>query len=658
MPSDSQSKNRAEPRTVRGLPAKLIWVIVGGVLVASVVSFTALRQSRTTPASNPPVASAAAAVSTPAKAKTPATLGELLALPPEEVEKLDLALLGLLTAEGLRGSENLNVQECLNTLDAWTRHVDREIKRNYHRFLEHPEEYNHSEGEFRMGMLVTILQQDFKAHYSPDRAAPQIRGEWEPDDLFYADSKETFIHGLLSGDRSGTCSSLPVLYAAVALRLGWPVHLAATKAHWFVRYEEGDKHLNIDGAGDGFNVHPDEFYKTWPFPTTDEEIKTYGLFQPLNNKQVLGELLVNRAGNLKSAKRLDESLESWRQAARYLHETPELNRILALSKIRAQTGRDEEKWSALWAEVTKLKIPEGPQSTALRNRKARVQFFMVRSTHVATIEGEVMALKNDLAEYEKAMVQARDSSLPMAFDPVPAPQSLQPVDTGVVRIRNNAGKEMLIPAERIPVEYRHSVPPELLTLIGTMDDEASIEMELWAHYRSQNRQGSPRRIQIPQDQIPPEYWNGLPPELLAQLQDEQQANLIINKIWLYHASEMNRQSREIRGVFQPKTEALSVCPSCGKFHVQSEHDYTQASPVTVDPRRLPMEYQRSIPPELLERLQGKTSDWEIIQEAQKFHERESQRRTPAYQPIGGRGAIPGDPDSQVKIEIVPRAAPP
>ena len=242
----------------------------------------------------------------------PETLAELLALPPARVEKLDLALLSLLTAQGLRGSENLNVRECLKTLDEWTQQVDREIKRNYHRFVEHPEEYHDSEGEFRMGMLITILQQDLKAHYSPARAAPMIRGEWEPNDMFFADSKETFIHGLLSENHAGTCSSLPVLYAAIAQRLGWPVHLAMTKVHLFVRYEEGDKHLNIDGSGEGFNIYPDEFYKSWPFPTTDEEIKTYSLLQPLSNQQALGAFLCNRAGNFKSAKKFDESAESWR----------------------------------------------------------------------------------------------------------------------------------------------------------------------------------------------------------------------------------------------------------------------------------------------------------------------------------------------------------
>ncbi len=51
--------------------------------------------------------------------KTPKTVSELLTLPLDEIEKLDVALINLLTAEGLRGSEKLEVQQYLDTLDSW-----------------------------------------------------------------------------------------------------------------------------------------------------------------------------------------------------------------------------------------------------------------------------------------------------------------------------------------------------------------------------------------------------------------------------------------------------------------------------------------------------------------------------------------------------------
>ena len=47
-------------------------------------------------------------------------MAELLALAPDLLEKVDIARMNLLCAEGLRGSENLNVEQCLDQLDAWT----------------------------------------------------------------------------------------------------------------------------------------------------------------------------------------------------------------------------------------------------------------------------------------------------------------------------------------------------------------------------------------------------------------------------------------------------------------------------------------------------------------------------------------------------------
>src|SRR5580698_5876335 len=53
----------------------------------------------------------------------PQNLAELLDLKPEQIERVDIARIDLLCAEGLRGSENLNVQSSLDRLDAWALHV-------------------------------------------------------------------------------------------------------------------------------------------------------------------------------------------------------------------------------------------------------------------------------------------------------------------------------------------------------------------------------------------------------------------------------------------------------------------------------------------------------------------------------------------------------
>ena len=263
---------------------------------------------------------------------TPTNLAQLLALPPEQLEKVDIARMNLLCAEGLTGAETLDVQQNLDTLESWARHVEEETTRNYHRFLDRPEDYNNSEAYYRMIILATVLQEDFGVHYDPERAMPQLLGKRESNDVFFGDASDIFISGILGDQRHGTCSSLPVLYVAVAQRLGYPVDLASTEEHLYMRYEEGTNHLNVDAAGEGFITHADDEYKKWPHSLTDEEIKTYGYLQPMSKRQVLGAFLTIRAANLTSAKKFDEAADSWEAASHYLPPTPVLLKIVAMAK--------------------------------------------------------------------------------------------------------------------------------------------------------------------------------------------------------------------------------------------------------------------------------------------------------------------------------------
>jgi hypothetical protein len=81
--------------------------------------------------------------------------------------KCDIALVNLLCAEGLRGSENLNLSNCLAMFDKMAKAVDSNVTKYHHQFQENPENFNNSEGYFKMMMLATVLQQDFRTHYNP-----------------------------------------------------------------------------------------------------------------------------------------------------------------------------------------------------------------------------------------------------------------------------------------------------------------------------------------------------------------------------------------------------------------------------------------------------------------------------------------------------------
>ena len=77
--------------------------------------------------------------------------------------------MNLLCAEGLSGAENLNVSNCLATLDQMAAHVKFETERNLYKYIQNKSEYNNSEGYYRMLMMASVLQQDWGIRYNPDR---------------------------------------------------------------------------------------------------------------------------------------------------------------------------------------------------------------------------------------------------------------------------------------------------------------------------------------------------------------------------------------------------------------------------------------------------------------------------------------------------------
>ena len=157
--------------------------------------------------------------------------------------------MNLLCTEGLPGADNLNQKSLLAQLDTWASRIRTETERHSYRFRANPSEFEHSEAFFRMLMMTVVVQEDFKVRYNPARATAS--GADSANDGFFQNSRDIFLHGLLSGDRTGTCSSMPVLYAALGRRLGYPLKLVTTKGHLFVRWDSATERegvLNIDAG--------------------------------------------------------------------------------------------------------------------------------------------------------------------------------------------------------------------------------------------------------------------------------------------------------------------------------------------------------------------------------------------------------------------------
>lgn len=551
----------------------------------------------------------------------PQTLEQLLQVPPDQLEGVDLALLNLLCAEGLRGSEELNVQKSLDTLDAWARHVERETKRNQHLFDEHPKRFKNSLAHFRMAMLATLLVQDLRIQYNPEREKQLDNGHslrTERDqERFFADSKDVFIHGLLAGKHYGTCASLPFIYVAVGRRLGYPVTLATTASHFYVRYEEGDgKHLNIEATEHRAFLTPsdDEYRNPWELHVSEQEITGLGHLRPLSNKEILGHSLLTRSAVLRSTKQHDQQVEAWANAARYLPDTPMWKRITQDMQQMAKHQDEQQRRNALWDQIARVYVPPGPGYVYFQDRRVRLHFLMNHSADMAAIEQAVTDFHNELADYTKPFIEP---GVDVASD-----QQGEPQPQLVLRYHAPSGTEVRIPADFLPPFERGLIPPQLSQRIAEakLEDAQSILAEFWSFYdelvQSKHRavrqrvlSGQP--VMISEESVPPEYRKSVPHELEIRLSGLKDAQDVVNEMWAFRREEeVRREQEQQRARITAREQAMNAMRRAGISPPPADGRRMASVPTAFssalsnrDPRdEVPAMYREWITPEVARRL--------------------------------------------------------
>ena len=264
-----------------------------------------------------------------------ASLDQLVKLTPEELQKVDIAEMNLLCASGLPGAEDLNITKILLSLDGFASSVRYQTNRHLYRVNDpkYAEHYKHSENVLRAEFLVQVLQEDCGVHYNLQRVR----------DLDFTNSKDLFIHGL-TGSNGGTCSSMPVLYVAVARRLGYPMSLALAPGRILARWDAPDgssdpmKHFNVEGSGYGFSPYDDEHYRNWPRKMTKQEAESGFYLRPLTSADMLAVFLTTRGHCLLDIGRFEEAKEAYASAQRLSAKDPYLASFIrqADSRIKAR----------------------------------------------------------------------------------------------------------------------------------------------------------------------------------------------------------------------------------------------------------------------------------------------------------------------------------
>jgi hypothetical protein len=201
----------------------------------------------------------------------------------------------------------MDVAQNMLTLDEWAKLVDKVTRQTLFHFKTNPAAFNNSEGVFRMLALSSVLKRNLGVHYNPELKADSV-----PDDVFNRDANNCFICGVLSEKRTGTCASLPVLFVAVGRRLGYPLKLVTTASHFFVRWDggAGKERFNIEVTNDkGVNFHPDDYYRTWPQPLSENQIRAAQYLENMSAADELAAFLISRGCNLVANNAIDEALE-------------------------------------------------------------------------------------------------------------------------------------------------------------------------------------------------------------------------------------------------------------------------------------------------------------------------------------------------------------
>ena len=151
----------------------------------------------------------------------------------DELARRDIAEVNLAAAFDLPQARNLDIPSLCRRVDDWARIVREATQKALPRRTRELCLRKYSEAQFRILAMVTVLQRDLGLRYN----LAFMEGEYDG-----SDSRNLFIHGPLSG-HGYNCVTMPVLYAAVGRRLGYPIELVLAKEHTFCRWdgETGDR---------------------------------------------------------------------------------------------------------------------------------------------------------------------------------------------------------------------------------------------------------------------------------------------------------------------------------------------------------------------------------------------------------------------------------
>lgn len=243
------------------------------------------------------------------RASGPRTVWQLLALPDSELEKVDVVELNLAVARAIPGLEDLDIANYQRIVDGWANDIRPRLPEAELAFAQTPEKWQNDVRFFRLGVVASYLNEHIGITYIDEQKQAQIKARktGEPVEIRYTDPDELFIHDLIDNKR-GTCGNMPTLHVAMGRRLGWPVALAAVKAHTVCRFDDGEVIYNIETThteqGGMFSAGTDEDYQK-QFNLPKRAITSGSDLHSMTARQMLGYFIALRARHFADIGRLN-----------------------------------------------------------------------------------------------------------------------------------------------------------------------------------------------------------------------------------------------------------------------------------------------------------------------------------------------------------------
>ena len=265
---------------------------------------------------------------------------DLVAMSDAELEAMDPLVMNMVVAKGVPELAGIDFASYAKVVDGWAERIGMGVRFGEVEAARTSPAYKADPDIWRAGsMAIALASTDVGIGYSRD--------------VMLSNHADLFVPGLIDTKR-GTCSNMPVLYMAVAHRLGWPLKAVVAADHMWCRWDDGIKRFNLEatstiaGSGEGsFSTPPDEAYRT-DLNIPSKAVEVGSDLSTLSARQTLGVYLQQRSGYFRETGKWAEAEEDILLARLCFPENRDILRnLLMVMDERGKRLYTSDEWARL-----------------------------------------------------------------------------------------------------------------------------------------------------------------------------------------------------------------------------------------------------------------------------------------------------------------------